>query len=114
MNTAIESAFLAAVVTLPVLAGVDQFTGVSGEENEAGNAATIVHVESDRIPTYKTPSYDNSRSEPRRAATRLTGRKFSPSYEQLYDFHSHTAISLAKESGIVAERIHGTTKTTTG
>ena len=74
MNTTVESAFLAAVVTLPVLAGVDQFTGVSGDENEPENPAIIVHCQECEHtvgPLWKatvifrleTPAYDNNRVE---------------------------------------------------
>jgi len=43
MNTAIESAFLAAVGGLPELVGVEQHTGVSGDENTAEGSSIIVH-----------------------------------------------------------------------
>jgi len=43
MNTAIESAFLAAVASLPELAGIEQHTGVSGDENTVEGASIIVH-----------------------------------------------------------------------
>ena len=43
MNTAIESAFLAAVSSLPELMSVEQNTGVSGDENTVEGAAIIVH-----------------------------------------------------------------------
>ena len=74
MNTTVESAFLAAVVTLPLLASVDQFTGVSGDENEPESAAIIVHCQECEHtvgPLWKatvvfrleTPAYDNNRAE---------------------------------------------------
>lgn len=43
MNTAIESAFLASVTMLPELAGIEQHTGVSGDENTVEGASIIVH-----------------------------------------------------------------------
>src|SRR5437762_546084 len=72
MNTVIESAFLAAVVTLPVLADIEHHTGVSGDENQPENAAVIVHCpdcEHTVGPLWKatvvfrleSPAYDNDR-----------------------------------------------------
>ena len=43
MNTAVESAFLAAVAELPALAGVELHTGVSGDENTIEAASFIVY-----------------------------------------------------------------------
>lgn len=72
MNTAIESAFLAAVSSLPELAGVEQHTGVSGDENTVDGAAIIVHCpdcEHTVGPLWKatvvfrleSPAFDNDR-----------------------------------------------------
>jgi hypothetical protein len=72
MNTAIESAFLAAIATLPELAGIEQHTGVSGDENTIEGAAVIVHCpdcEHTVGPLWKatvrfrleTPAFDNDR-----------------------------------------------------
>jgi len=72
MNTAIESAFLAAVSSLPELAGVEQHTGVSGDENTVEGAAIIVHCpdcEHAVGPLWKatvvfrleSPAFDNDR-----------------------------------------------------
>ena len=72
MNTAIESAFLAAVTALPELANVEQHTGVSGDENTVEGAAVIVHCpecEHTVGPLWKatvnfrleTPAFDNDR-----------------------------------------------------
>ena len=73
MNTAIETSFLAAVAELPQLAGVEQHTGVSGDENTAEGAAIIVHspdCEHTVGPLWKatvnfrleTPAFDNDRT----------------------------------------------------
>ena len=73
MNTAIETAFLAAVVALPELARIEQHTGVSGDENTAEGAAIIVHCpdcEHTVGPLWKatvsfrleTPAFDNDRA----------------------------------------------------
>ena len=72
MNTAIESAFLAAVVTLPELAGIEKHTGVSSDENTVEGAAIIVHCpdcEHTVGPLWKatisfrleSPAFDNDR-----------------------------------------------------
>jgi len=72
MNTAIESAFLAAVASLRELAGVEQHTGVSGDENTVEGASIIVHCpdcEHTVGPLWKatvnfrleTPAFDNDR-----------------------------------------------------
>lgn len=72
MNTAVESAFLAVVSTLPELAGIEQHTGVSGDENTAEGASIIVHCpdcEHTVGPLWKatvrfrleTPAFDNDR-----------------------------------------------------
>lgn len=72
MNTAIESAFLAAVSSLPELAGIEQYTGVSGDENTVEGASIIVHCpdcEHTVGPLWKatvrfrleTPAFDNDR-----------------------------------------------------
>jgi hypothetical protein len=72
MNTLVESAFLAAVATLPELAGVEHHTGVSGEENTVEGASVIVHCsdcEHSVGPLWKatvlfrleTPAFDNDR-----------------------------------------------------
>ena len=72
MNTAIESAFLAAVASLPELAGIEQHTGVSGDENTVEGASIIVHCpdcEHTVGPLWKatvnfrleTPAFDNDR-----------------------------------------------------
>ena len=74
MNTAIETAFLAAVSTLPALANIDQRTGVSAEEDQAHVSATIVNCpecEHTVGPLWKatvvfrleTPAYNNDRSD---------------------------------------------------
>ena len=73
MNTAIESAFLAAVATLPELVGIEQHTGVSGDENWAECTAIIVHCsdcEHTVGPLWKatvnfrleTPSFDHDQA----------------------------------------------------
>jgi len=73
MNTVVESAFLAAVSTLPALASIDQRTGVSAEENPADTAAIIVNCpecEHTVGPLWKatvvfrleTPAYNNDRT----------------------------------------------------
>jgi hypothetical protein len=72
VNTAIESAFLAAVSILPELAGVEQHTGVSGDENTVEGAEIIVHCpdcEHTVGPLWKatvvfrleSPAFDNER-----------------------------------------------------
>ncbi|XHR27613.1 MAG: hypothetical protein ACFUZC_16935 [Chthoniobacteraceae bacterium] len=72
MNTAIESAFLAAVSSLPELAGVEQHTGVSGDENTVEGAAIIVHCpdcehtvgplwKSTIVFRLESPAFDNER-----------------------------------------------------
>lgn len=72
MNTAIESAFLAAVSSLPELAGIEQHTGVSGDENTVEGSSIIVHCPNcDHTvgPLWKatvrfrleTPAFDNDR-----------------------------------------------------
>ena len=72
MNTAIESAFLAAVSALPELAGIEHHTGVSGDENTVEGASIIVHCpdcEHTVGPLWKatvnfrleTPAFDNDR-----------------------------------------------------
>ena len=72
MNTSIESAFLAAVASLPELAGIEQHTGVSGDENTVEGASIIVHCpdcEHTVGPLWKatvnfrleTPAFDNDR-----------------------------------------------------
>ena len=74
MNTAVESAFLTAVSALPALDGIDQRTGVSGEEDQADVAAIIVNCpecEHTVGPLWKatvvfrleTPAYNNDRSD---------------------------------------------------
>jgi len=72
MNTAVESAFLAAVVSLQELAGIEQHTGVSGDGNTVEGASIIVHCpdcEHTVGPLWKatvnfrleTPAFDNDR-----------------------------------------------------
>jgi len=72
MNTAIETAFLAAVSSLPELMGVEQHTGVSGDENTVEGASIIVHCpdcEHAVGPLWKatvvfrleTPAFDKNR-----------------------------------------------------
>lgn len=72
MNTTIESAFLAAATALPAMDGIEQRTGVSGEDNQAENAALIVHSpECEHVagPLWRanvvfrleTPAFDNDR-----------------------------------------------------
>lgn len=43
MNTAIESAFLAALSSLPALSGIERHTGVSSDESLPDSPAVIVH-----------------------------------------------------------------------
>lgn len=73
MNTELETAFLAAAVTLPALSGIEHRTGVSGGDNEPENASIIVHCpESDHVagPLWRgtvvfrieTPAFDNARA----------------------------------------------------
>lgn len=72
MNTTIESAFLTAVAALPVMAGIEHRTGVSGEDNQPENAVLIVHspeCEHTVGPLWRatvvfrleTPAFDNDR-----------------------------------------------------
>jgi len=72
MNTAVESAFLAAVASLPELAGIEQHTGVSGDENSVEGSSIIVNCpdcEHTVGPLWKatvnfrleTPAFDNDR-----------------------------------------------------
>ncbi len=72
MNTTIESSFLAAVASIPELVGIEQYTGVSGDENTVEGASIIVHCpdcEHTVGPLWKatvrfrleTPAFDNDR-----------------------------------------------------
>ena len=74
MNTAIETAFLAAVATVPALAEVEKRTGVSAEEDQPDSVTFIVHCpdcEHTVGPLWKatvvfrleTPAYNTDRSE---------------------------------------------------
>ena len=74
MNTAIETAFLAAASTLPALADANHHTGVSGDESNPETIDVIVHCpECDHTvgPLWKatvifrleTPAYIYDRSE---------------------------------------------------
>ena len=73
MNTVVESAFLAAISELPELAGIEQHTGVSGDENTAEGASIIVHCPDCEHTVgslwkatvdfrLETPAFDNDRT----------------------------------------------------
>ena len=73
MNTVVESAFLAAVVTLPELGGIEQHTGVSGDENTVEGASIVVYCpdcehtagslwKATVVFRLETPAFDNDRA----------------------------------------------------